>query len=203
MSACSSPELEAGPLRELDAADFVGPPEPPVFTPLAEEFASHNAGWLSTLDTSIAILDAESAIDIGGDILSGLGALASVKSAAVDPEALANLQAAEDGYRVARAQTAALKANVPSDVQQPTAFLSFNFVVQDAAGARLPGALVTIDTDFGNGTTRSTDGRGIANFGVALTGVLGYTVAKAGYQTASGVLTLGSTLAQLVALEPA
>lgn len=189
MGSCSSPALEAGPLRELDVADFVAPPEPPVFTPLAEEFANHNAGWLSTLDSSIAILDAETAIDIGGDVLSGLGALASVKSAAIDPEALANLQAAQDGYRVARNAAASLQAGVPADVQQPTGFAVLNVRVRDAGGAPIAGALVTLDADFGNGSVRSTDGGGLANFGVAFDATVAYVVTAAGFAPASGVAT--------------
>lgn len=189
MGACSSPELEAGPLVELDVADFVGPPEPPVFTPLAEEFASHNGAWLGTLDASIAILDAESAIDLGGDILGSIGALASLKSAAVDPEALANLQAAQDGYRVARNAAASLQAGVPADVQQPTGFAVLNVRVRDTSGAPIAGALVTIDADFGNGSVRSTDGGGLANFGVAFDATVAYTVTASGFAVGSGVAT--------------
>lgn len=203
MPACSSEELEPGPITLLDEDTVIGPPEPPTFTPLAKEFADHLPGFYATLDASFAALEAEAAIDIGLGIVDGFGALASSFSASVNPEALANLKAAEDGYRVARAQTAALQGNLPSDVQQPELFTPLNFVVQDAAGARVAGALVTIDADFGNGSTRSTDGNGFANFGTAATGSVAYTVARAGYATAAGVVALGSIAARFVTLEAA
>lgn len=203
MSSCSSPELEPGPLADLDPAEFVGPPEPPVFEPLAKEFASHNAGWLTTLDSSIAVLEAESLVDVGSDVLSGIGAIASVHQSAVDPEALANLQAAQDGFRIARDKTAALQAGVPSDVQQPTFFTQLNFHVHDASGAAVAGALVQLDADFGNGSSRATDAHGNANFGVATSGSVSYTITRAGFITASGVVTLGTTVAHDVTLEAA
>lgn len=203
MGSCSSPELEPGPLPILEETAIVGPPEPPVFTPLAQEFASHNGAWLGTLDASIAILDAESAIDLGGDLLGSIGALANVKSAAVDPEALANLQAAEDGYRVARTQTASLQANLSPDVQQPTRIGPLNFFVVDAAGVPIAGVLVTIDADFGNGSTRSTDGGGFCNFGVALDVTVAWAATRAGYASASGTARVFIVWNQRVTLQAA
>lgn len=201
MSACSSPELEPGPVTLLDenAIDFT--PSPPTFAPIAKEFASQLPGFYSTLDASIAALELEAAVNVGEGIVDGLGAVAHAFSTGVNQEALANLQTAEDGYRVARDKTAAYKSWLPADVQQPTAFIGLNFVVQDAAGARVAGALVTIDADFGNGTTRSTDGNGFANFGVAMTGTAAYTVTHSGYATASGVVTFGQLGAHFVTLQ--
>lgn len=189
MSACSSPDLEPGPLEALDPAAFVGPPEPPVFTPLAREFASHNAGWLSTLDSSIALLDAETAIDVGGDILGGIGAIASAHEAVVNPEALANLQAAEAGFSAARDKTASLQSWLPPDVQHPPHVSPIVFRVSDAAGSPIVGALITIDQNTGKGTTFATDGAGTALIEVVLQSTVSYGVTAPGFVAASGVTT--------------
>lgn len=203
MGSCNSPELEPGPLEELKASDFVSAPEPPFAAPLAREFADRTSGFLAVLDGAFVALEAEQALDLFGDVADIGAGFTAVTAAAVNPEALANLQAAEDGFRVARDKTASLQSGLPSDVQQPTTFIPFNFVVQDAAGARVAGALVTMDADFGNGSTRSTDGRGIANFGVPPTATVAYTVTHAGYTTASGIVAFGLAGALFVTLQAA
>lgn len=189
MSACSSPDLEPGPLEDLDPAAFVGPLEPPVFTPLAQEFASHNAAWLSTLDSSIALLDAETAIDVGGDILSGISAVASSHEAAVNPEALANLQAAEAGFSAARDKTASLESWLPPDVQHPTHVSPIVFRITDPAGQPIVGAVITLDQDTGRGTTFATDSTGAALVEIVLQSTVSYSVTAPGFVAASGVTT--------------
>lgn len=190
MSACSDQTLEPGPIALLNEDVVDTTPTPPVFTPLAKEFSNSLPGFYHALDESIGLLAAESTLDIAGGLLDGVSGLAGGLSASVNQEALTNLQAAEEGFRVARDKAAALGANVPADVQQPKDFKPFNFVVANAAGARVAGALVTIDADFGNGTTRVTDGNGLVNFGVATSGILAYTVDAVGYQRASGTVDL-------------
>lgn len=189
MSACSSPDLDPGPLATLDPAAFVGPPEPPVFAPLATSYASQLSGFLPTLDDSIAILDAETAIDIGGDVLSSIGSIASSKAAVVDPEALANLQSAEDGFRVARDQTASLEAGLPPDVQQPAHVSAVVFRISDASGAPIVGAVVTIDQNTGKGTTFATDGTGAALVEIVESSTISYTVTAQDFISATGVTT--------------
>lgn len=186
MPACSSAELEPGPITLLDEDAAIGPPEPPTFTPLAKEFSNSLPGFYSALDASFAALEAEAAVDVAGGILDGLSAVPAHLSSSVNQEALANLVTAEDGYRVARDRTAALKANVPSDVQQPKTIVPLNFLIVDEAGAPVAGVLVTLDADFGNGTTRSTDGGGFANFGIAADVLVAWTATHAGYVPASG-----------------
>lgn len=200
MTACSSAELEPGPIEPLPEDAIVGPPDPPVFTPLAKEFQNDVAGFHGAFDDAIALLAAESTIDVAGGILDGLDAGARAFSSTVNAEALAHLQTAEDGFRVARDKTASLVANVPADVQQPANILSTFLVFSDAAGARVPGALVTIDADFGNGTTRTTDGNGRVNFGLPQTGTISWTLDAPGRPRASGVLALNSQLAYFITI---
>jgi hypothetical protein len=203
VASCSSPDLEPGPLELLDETAIVGPPEPPTFTPIAHEFASSNGGIYAELDAVSAIFDAEAGADLFGDVAGAIGSVASSHQAVIDSEALANLEAAEDGFRVARDKTAALRGNVPPDVQQPQFFSPLNFFVHDAAGVGVAGALIRLDADFGNGSTRSTDGNGLANFGAATQGSVSFTVTRDGYQTASGVVALGNTAPHDVLLQAA
>lgn len=203
MPACSSAELEPGPIALLDENIVDTTPEPPVFTPLAKEFSDSLPGFYHALDESVGLLAAESTIDVAGGILDGLGALPATFSSGVNAEALANLQAAEDGFRVARDKAASLGANVPADVQQPAHVKAFNIVVADSTGQRVAGALVTIDADFGSGTTAVTDGRGIATFSVSYSGIIAYTIDAPGHPRASGTIDLAVDLfAHFVTLPP-
>lgn len=194
MSACSAPDLEPGPLTLLDEDTAIGPPEAPVFTPLAHEFSNSLPGVLSSLDGVFAAFDAEQAIDLGEGVLGALGASASTFASAVNPDALANLQAAEDGFRVARDKTASLQSWLPPDVQQPAHVTLVSFIVSDAAGARVPGALVTIDADFGQGTTRATDGTGGALLEFTPGATAAWTVTAPGFTEAHGVVTAAAQI---------
>ncbi len=56
------------------------------------------------------------------------------------------------------------------------AMVNLNFYVRDLGGSGVSGLTVTIDQDFGNGTTRNTDGSGFANFGVNQGATIGYSI---------------------------
>lgn len=190
MSRCSDPTYEPGPVTELDLGGFDGTLEPPVFTPMAQSFATQSGGWLSTLDASIAVLEAESLLDIGGDVLDTIGGIGSGASASVNQEALAHLTAAESGFAAVRDRVGELKTWLPPDVLKTQYIKLLDVIVSDGAGARVAGALVQIDADYGGGTTRVTDGTGIALFEVAPGVTVGWTVTAPGFAPRSGIATL-------------
>src|SRR3989344_4373683 len=70
----------------------------------------------------------------------------------------------------------------------PPGFVNLNFTVRDACSSSgISGATVQVDRDFGNGTTRTTDGGGFASFGVARnTSNIGWSVSAGGYNNGSG-----------------
>ncbi len=74
-------------------------------------------------------------------------------------------------------------------------WVNLNFVVKDNCGSGWPisGATVAIDRDFGNGTTRTTDGSGFANFGVNANTNIGWSVSKSGYDSKSGSVNSGGS----------
>lgn len=66
-------------------------------------------------------------------------------------------------------------------------WLNLNFIVNDTfSGGPAVNATVNINQDFGNGTVRTTDGNGFANFGVLVYSDIVYTVSKGGCSSASG-----------------
>lgn len=66
-------------------------------------------------------------------------------------------------------------------------WLNLNFIVSDTfSGGPAVNATVNINQDFGNGTVRTTDGNGFANFGVLVYSDIVYTVSKGGCSSASG-----------------
>ncbi|MBI2062255.1 MAG: carboxypeptidase regulatory-like domain-containing protein [Candidatus Yanofskybacteria bacterium] len=69
--------------------------------------------------------------------------------------------------------------------------VNLNFNVSGTCGP-VAGATITIDRDFGNGTTRITDGSGFQNFGVYNNTVIGWTVSASGYTTQGGSVTSGN-----------
>jgi hypothetical protein len=73
-------------------------------------------------------------------------------------------------------------------------FVNLNHIVSNICnGASIPGATVSISRDFGNGTSRSTDGSGYANFGVLANKDIGWTVNASGYGSASGSVNSGGS----------
>ena len=75
----------------------------------------------------------------------------------------------------------------------PPGLVNLNFFVKDQNTTPVSGALVTINQDFGNGTTRNTDGNGFANFGVGTNVSIGYTVSATNCTGASGTQNVGSS----------
>ncbi len=55
-------------------------------------------------------------------------------------------------------------------------FVNLNFYVKNQYNQAVSGAYIAIDQDFGNGTTRTADGSGFANFGVLNNKTIGYYV---------------------------
>lgn len=79
---------------------------------------------------------------------------------------------------------------------------NLNIVVYNAAtNAPIPGALVAIDQDFGNGTFRYTDGGGFSNFGVT-EATIHYSASKAGFSSASGDVTVTDHHTAYLGLSP-
>ncbi len=79
--------------------------------------------------------------------------------------------------------------------------LNFN-VTNSCDGTGIGGASVTISQDFGNGSGRTTDGSGFANFGIwANTGV-SWAVSKGGYTNTSGNVNSGNDTTVSTALTP-
>lgn len=68
-------------------------------------------------------------------------------------------------------------------------FYDLNFRVSDAAGQAVYNATVTLDQDFGNGATRTTDGYGFCDFGVYAGATIAWRVDAAGFATSTGVVT--------------
>ncbi len=72
-------------------------------------------------------------------------------------------------------------------------FVNLNYIVSNVcSGAFIPGATVSISSDFGNGTSRTTDGSGYANFGALANKSVNWSVSAAGYGGASGSANTGN-----------
>ncbi len=81
-------------------------------------------------------------------------------------------------------------------------FYNLNFIVYDTStNGAIPGASVQIDQDFGNGTFRSTDGGGFANFGVYAV-VIGYSVSSGGYTMANGSVSVSDHTTLYIGMTP-
>lgn len=79
---------------------------------------------------------------------------------------------------------------------------NFNVIVYNTStNTGIPGAVVTIDQDFGNGTSRSADGSGFTNFGVWETQI-GYSVSAGGFNSSSGTAYVNDHTTIYVGLTP-
>ncbi len=83
-------------------------------------------------------------------------------------------------------------------------FVNFDFRVRNSCNSNyIQNALVSINQDFGNGTTRTTDGSGFADFGVYSNTNIGWTVSASGFSSNSGSTYSGSsTTTTSVSLTP-
>lgn len=80
---------------------------------------------------------------------------------------------------------------------------NLNVIVYNTSNnAGIPGALVTIDQDFGNGTQRNADGGGFTNFGVT-EAAIGYTASAAGFLSGSGSTYVVNHTTVYIGLAPA
>ena len=75
----------------------------------------------------------------------------------------------------------------------PETFVNLNFIVKDVCTNNpVSNALVTINQNFGNGSTRTTDGGGFSNFGVLTNKTIGWSVSANGFSTANGNVSSGT-----------
>lgn len=74
----------------------------------------------------------------------------------------------------------------------PPGWYNLNFNVRDQNNSPRRDALVTIGQNFGNGTTRNTDGSGFANFGIPQNNNVNYTVSDSGCTTVNGSRLVGT-----------
>jgi len=72
-------------------------------------------------------------------------------------------------------------------------FVNLNFYIKNQIGQPVSGALITINQNFGNGTTRTTDGNGFANFGVYKNTSIGYSISASSCNNMSGVANVGTS----------
>ncbi|MBI2065551.1 MAG: hypothetical protein HYT68_00560 [Candidatus Zambryskibacteria bacterium] len=71
--------------------------------------------------------------------------------------------------------------------QAPVNYVDLNFYVTDSCTSNpVSGASANIDQNFGNGTNRTTDGSGFANFGVESNSNIGWSVSASGFSGESG-----------------
>lgn len=79
---------------------------------------------------------------------------------------------------------------------------NLNIIVYNTStNAGIPGALVTIDQDFGNGTTRYTDGGGFSNFGVTEAQIY-FSASAAGFSAGYGDVYITDHHTAYVGLTP-
>jgi hypothetical protein len=78
-------------------------------------------------------------------------------------------------------------------ISQPVGWYNLNFNVRDQNNSPRRDALVTIGQNFGNGTTRYTDGAGFANFGIPQNNNVNYTVSDSGCTTVTGSRLVGNS----------
>ncbi|KND50254.1 MAG: putative cell-wall-anchored protein SasA [Parcubacteria bacterium C7867-003] len=72
-------------------------------------------------------------------------------------------------------------------------FAALDFIVKNQNGTNISGATVTINQDFGNGTTRITDGSGFANFGVNKNVTVGWGVTATDCSPVSNSQVVGNS----------
>ena len=73
-------------------------------------------------------------------------------------------------------------------------FVNLNFIAKDVCtGNPVSNALVTIDQNFGNGSTRTTDGGGFSNFGVLTNKTIGWSVSANGFNFTSNSISTGTS----------
>ncbi len=65
-------------------------------------------------------------------------------------------------------------------------FVNFNFIVTSNCGPAISGASVSINQNFGNGTSRTTDGSGFANIGVLGNTNISWSASASGFSSDSG-----------------
>ncbi|HKV99897.1 MAG TPA: hypothetical protein VJN96_08735 [Vicinamibacterales bacterium] len=189
MPTCSDPTYDPGPVAALDLGGFDGTLEPPTMAPLAQAFADQTSPFLTTLDVAYGALEAESVLDVGGDVVDAIAKIPTSGQGAVNAEATDALTLAQSGFENARASVVELKSWLPPDVLTPTYVSPIVFVVHDVAGAPIPGALVTVDQDTGRGTQFLTGSVGEALVEIALLSTVGWTVSADGHTSVSGVTT--------------
>ncbi|MFA5888967.1 MAG: hypothetical protein WCW47_03720 [Candidatus Paceibacterota bacterium] len=71
-------------------------------------------------------------------------------------------------------------------------FVNLNFIIKNQLDTAVSGASVNIGQDFGNGTTRTTDGGGFANFGVYKNTAIDYSISASGCSSVNGTVNSGS-----------
>jgi hypothetical protein len=191
MAACSDPTYEPGPVSALDLGGFDGTREPPTMAPLAQAFADQTSPFLDVLDGAYTALEAESVLDVGGDVVDAIAKIPTSGNGPVNTEASDALTLAQSGFENARASVAELKSWLPTDVLTPTYVSPIVFVVHDVAGAPIPGALVTVDQNTGRGTQFLTGSAGEALVEIDLLSTVGWTISAAGHTSVSGVTTGG------------
>ena len=187
---CSDPTYDPGPVSALDLGGFDGTLEPPTMTPLAQSFADQTSPFLTTLDVAYGALEAESVLDVGGDVVDAIAKIPTSGQGAVNTEANDALTLAQSGYATARASVAELKSWLPPDVLTPTYVSPIVFRVSDGAGAPIPGALVTIDQDTGRGTQFVTGSDGSVLVEIEQFSTVGWTITADGHAPVSGT-TIG------------
>jgi len=194
MTRCSDETLEPGPVAALDLGDFDGTLEPPFATPIAQRFADSTTSWLSTLDAATTALELESALDVGGDLAGLFDGIGGGGATVVNAEANAHLQLAQAGFENARASIGEYKSWLPPDILPASHVNLLSFIVTDTSGARIPFARVTLDADFGHGTTFLAHDNGVALVEVGIGATVGWTVSADGHAPQSGVATATLTI---------
>ncbi|KND47950.1 MAG: Fibronectin type III domain protein [Parcubacteria bacterium C7867-006] len=81
-------------------------------------------------------------------------------------------------------------------------YVNLNFVVGNSCGGAISGASVGINQNFGNGTSRTTDGSGFANFGVYSNTNVGWSVSASGFGGTSGTVNSGGGTTLYPSLTP-
>ncbi len=81
-------------------------------------------------------------------------------------------------------------------------YVNLNFVVGNSCGGAVSGASIGINQDFGNGTSRTTDSSGFANFGVYTNTNVGWSVSASGFGGTSGTVNSGGGTTLYPSLTP-
>ncbi|TSC70041.1 MAG: cytochrome C family protein [Parcubacteria group bacterium Gr01-1014_46] len=72
-------------------------------------------------------------------------------------------------------------------------YAALDFIVKNQNGTNISGATVNIDQNFGNGTTRTTDSNGFANFGVNKNVTVGWGVTASNCTAVGGSQAVGNS----------